>query len=129
MGGTCGQPTRRANLRAGLVVLVALVAGCTNIGPTISERTPEELGPFPQNYEQITRRWIDDHVRAVSSIDRVSISPPKPGFADAIWMRRRFGWAVFVSFSARDRAGFSKGRISYALLIRNDEVVAHQKRI
>lgn len=113
-----------------LLVLPLLLGGCvTSIGPTISERTPEQLGPYPDDYRAIAKRWIEDNVWGISGIDTLTVSKPRPGFADSILTRRRFGWWTQVRFQARDRLGLPKGRMSWALLIHDSEVVARQKRL
>lgn len=113
-----------------LLVLALLLGGCvTSIGPTISERTLEQLGPYPDDYRAIAKRWIEDSVWGISGIDTLSVSKPRPGFADSILTRRRFGWWTQVRFQARDRLGLPKGQMSWALLIHDSEVVARQKRL
>ena len=113
-----------------LLALPLLLGACVmSIGPTISDRTPEELGPYPDDYRGIAKRWIEDNVRGISGIDRLSVSKPRPGFADSILSRRRFGWWTQVSFRARDRLGLPKGRMSWALLVHDCKVIAQQKRL
>jgi hypothetical protein len=112
------------------LVLLLFAGGCvTNIGPTISERTPEELGPFPDDYRNIAKRWVEDSVPGVSRVESLSISKPRAGFADSLLTSRRFGWWSDVTFRGIDRLGVSMGRLSFSLLIREGRVVARQKRI
>lgn len=120
---------RRGSLSL-LLSLCLLLGGCvTSIGPTLSERSPEELGPFPGDYRAIAKRWIEDNVRGISGIETLSVSKPRAGFADSILTRRRFGWWTHVSFRSRDRLGLPKGKMAWALLIRDSKVVARQKRL
>jgi hypothetical protein len=116
--------------RACVVPLLALLlqqTACVSIGSTISERDPSELGPYPDEYREIVRLWIEDNLRGITEIDSLHVSEPSPGFADSVLMPRRYGWWTRVAFYARDGLGLSKGRISYALLIRSAKVIAQQK--
>ena len=119
---------RRLGISSLLLLTLALGA-CTTIGPTLTPRAPDELGPFPDNYQTIGRRWIESNIRGVTAIETLTITKPRPGFADAIWMRRHYGWWTHINFRARDRMGLSKGKMVYALLIRDGRVVARQKRL
>jgi hypothetical protein len=113
-----------------LLSLCLLLGGCImNIGATVSQRSPEELGPFPDDYREIVKRWIDDNVRGISGIETLSISKPRAGFADSVLTRRRFGWWTHASFRARDRIGMPTGRLAFSLLIRDGRVIARQKRL
>jgi len=120
--------TRR--LEMALPILLALLLGaCTTIGPTLTERTPEELGPYPENYRTIARHWIEDSIRGVTSVETLTVTKPKPGFADSLLTRRRYGWWTHLAFRARDRMGLSKGKMYYSLLLRDGKVVARQKQL
>jgi hypothetical protein len=107
------------------------LCGCLySIGPSVAERTADELGPYPEHYQEIVLRWIEDEFRAYSQLERHQIAPPRPGVAKPPLLSlrsSRYGWWTRVSFHARDRIGAPTGRIVYALLIRDGDVVRHQK--
>jgi hypothetical protein len=117
--------------RHGLVLLLAFATGCVStIGPTV--RDPGELGPFPREYEYVVRVWIEGRFRNYSRIERLDVSRPQPGLARApiLSLRRdRYGWWSRVRFHATDRIGAPTGTIHYHVLIRDGEVVAHQKQL
>ena len=116
--------------RASAALLVLLLSGCIqNIGPSLSERSPEELGAYPKDYRAIVERWIDDNLVNISTIESLRVSPPTPGFSDGPLRSRRYGWWSRVDIRARDRLGMLKGRMVYALLIYEGRVVSSQKRI
>jgi hypothetical protein len=122
------RPVRR------LLPLVACLAlGCvTNIGPDISDDPDRDPGPFPERYESIVRRWIQDEFRRLSQVERLSVARPQRGFArpPLLGLRgTRYGWWSRVTFRARDRLGAPTGSLAYSVLIRDGEVIAHQKLV
>jgi hypothetical protein len=112
-----------------LALVSLLLSACTAIGPTISEREASELGPYPDDYRMIVRRWIEDSLVGITAVESIHISEPEPGFADSLLSKRRYGWWTRTRFKARDRIGMPTGTIAYALLIRNGEVIARQKQL
>lgn len=130
---TASSRSRRAIVRVGLAaLLIAPLAGCiSTIGPQVAGVSPVDGGPFPDDYEQIVARWIQQRFRFYSQIENLRISNPQPGLErpPILSLRgTRYGWWTRVIFRALDRLGASTGRISYALLIREGEVVAQQKQ-
>ena len=121
------RPARLA-ARSVAALLCAGVLGCTNIGPA-PQMAQEALGPFPADYERIVREWIESSFFDVSSIEGFRVRRPTPGFARAPFGDARYGWWTEVAFRPRDMLGAPKGRLSYAVLIRDGAVVAHQKRL
>jgi len=121
-------------LWAALTSLVACLAlGCiTNIGPGISDDPDRDAGPYPDRYESIVRRWIQDEFRLYSQVERLNVARPQEGFArrPLLSLRgTRYGWWSRVTFRARDRLGAPTGTIAYSVLIREGEVIAHQKLV
>jgi len=137
-GGVLDSRHRALRRRRGFVLvgiaalLLTPLAGCiSTIGPQVSGVSPIDPGPFPDTYEQVVGRWIQDRFRFYSQIDGLRISRPEPGLErpPLLSLRgTRYGWWTQVVFRAQDRLGAPTGRISYALLIRDGEVVAHQKQ-
>ena len=120
-------------LRSVRVAAIALVAvlgsGCmSSIGPSLATR--DEVGPFPRDYERIIRRWIEDEFTQWSRYERLQMRRPEPGvykpprlsIADPI-----YGWYTQVTFHPMSRVNAPVGAVHYAVLLRDDAVVAHQK--
>jgi hypothetical protein len=120
---------RRCSPVLALVLCSPLLSACTAIGPTIAEREARELGPYPDDYRTIVGRWIEDSLIGITEVESIFIMEQEPGFADSLLGRRRYGWWTRTRFKARDRIGMPTGSIAYALLIRNGEVIASQKRL
>ena len=125
--------SRRAIVVVGVAALLgAPLVGCiSTIGPQVEGVSPVDAGPFPDGYEQIVAQWIQDRFHFYSRIENLRISEPEPGLErpPILSLRgTRYGWWTLVIFRALDRVGASTGRISYALLIRDGEIVAHQKQ-
>ena len=116
-----------------VALVTCLTLGCvTNIGPEISDAPDRDPGPFPDRYESIVRRWIQDEFRFVSQVERLNVARPQRGMArpPLLSLRgTRYGWWSRVTFRGRDRLGAPTGTRSYSVLIRDDQVIAHQKLV
>jgi hypothetical protein len=121
-------------LRALVCALLAAALGAcvSTIGPQLEGAAGADPGPFPDAYEQIVRTWIQQKFRTYAQVEAVRVPRPKPGFEKPplLSMRAtRYGWWTRVTFRATDRLGAPTGTIAYAVLIRHDAVVAHQKLV
>lgn len=113
-----------------LLVLSAAMAGCVSVGPTFSREAEKAAGPFPNDYREMVRYWIDTELGDTSSVTDLRVTRPVPGAAKPVWLgKRQYGWFTRVSFKARDSLGASKGRSRYSLLIRDDRVLRSQKEL
>jgi hypothetical protein len=130
--GDCGVGARR-RLALALAVVACLALGCvTNIGPGLSDDPDRDPGPFPDRYESIVRRWIQDEFRRISQVERLNVARPQQGIArpPLLSLRgTRYGWWSRVTFRARDGVGAPTGTIAYSVLIREGEIIAHQKLV
>jgi hypothetical protein len=126
-----GEVPRRRFRALVCTVLAACLGAClSTIGPQIEGAQGVDPGPFPDAYEQIVRSWIQQKFRTYAQVDGVRVPRPKPGFEKPPLLSprsTRYGWWTRVTFRATDRIGAPTGTIAYAVLIRDDVVVAHQK--
>ncbi len=112
----------------GLVLAVALSLACTTVSPNLAEHSAELTGPFPEDYVEIVRRWIDSDFLDLSSVTSLEVSPPIAGRATR-WPsdKRLNGWYAKVSFRARDSVGANKGKMVYSVLLREGAIVSYSK--
>ena len=119
----------RATALALPLALAALfiAPGCARIvedssGVAISS---EEAGPFPEDYENVIRRWAVRELSRFSVVDRVVAPRPNPG----MWERKAimggpvYGWVTTAQISGRDRIGMATGDVTYQIVIHEGEVV------
>lgn len=92
--------------------------------------TEADAGPFPENYEEITRRWVAQNVRVIATMREFSATRPIPGAADQgilFGVGEVKGWQTMVDAEGLDAIGMTTGHITYNLLLRDGQVVAQQK--
>ena len=125
-GFASGQERRRWAIA--LLAIVALWTGCTTISADLSEQPTEVTGPFPDDYVDIVRRWIDSDFYDVSTVWNLQVTTPVAGHSQR-WMSRKrlHGWVSKVTFKARDSVGASKGKLAYSVLLREGAVISHRK--
>lgn len=132
--GGSGRLARRRWASASFAgaVLVAFTiglfaAGCASrVGPLVVEPDPESLGPYPENYEQIVREWVQDRFDRSSRFQGIRITKPVPGFANGPWPTKIdfvHGYTSQVSFWPTNVFGHHVGRVTYDVLIRDSKVV------
>ena len=116
--------------RTALVLTLAtlLVApACTRIveDPEGIGVTAEDAGPYPEDYEDIVRRWAVRELTRFSKIEGLSVSRPTPGMFErkGIGASTAYGWVTTAVVSGKDRLGMSTGRVKHQLLLRDGEVV------
>ena len=126
--GEPGASSRHARWAFALGAALALSAGCVTVGPDLGSQPPELAGPFPTDYVELVRRWIDSDFYDVSTVMNLQVSKPIAGQSKS-WPsgKRLYGWYAKVTFKARDSVGASKGKLAYAILMRDGEVVSSRK--
>lgn len=125
------SPPTRFRLRP-LIVLVVLTAwlagGCVKIGPVYSKRGTDQLGPFPTDFHEIVYRWIEDEFVAVATVRSLDMTTPAPGVAEQLFGEEPvYGWYSKLTFRATDGSGAQTGKLYYAVLIKNQQVVKSRK--
>lgn len=103
--------------------LCLIMAGC---GGHAAQQQNVDPGPYPVNWEALTRDWLTYHLKDPGSIQTLRIAPP----AQSQRWRGVFAggligeWAVCIGFNSRNSFGGYTGYKEYALWMRND-VVTH----
>ena len=101
-----------------LATALVLSLSCKSIAPDLVEPLLEVSGPFPEDYVEIVRRWIDSDFYDLSTITGLSVSTPISGHSTRWPSRKRVhGWYSKVTFKARDSLGANKGKMAYAVLL------------
>lgn len=125
------SPNRRprsSGLSWMVVTALALSLGCKTLAADLVEQPPEVTGPFPENYVEIVRSWIDTDFYDVSVVTGLQISTPISGHSSRWPSRKRlYGWYSKVTFKARDSVGASKGTMAYSVLLHDGAVIASRK--
>ncbi|MFP8873295.1 MAG: hypothetical protein VCB42_01900 [Myxococcota bacterium] len=122
--------TRRSRVGVALLLVLGVCAGCASVGPTLSREAERAAGPFPGDYREVVRYWIDTELGDISSVTGLRVTKPVPGTSKpALFGRQKFGWFVRVTFRPRDTLGAAKGRARYGLLIRDRRIIASRKEL
>jgi len=122
----------RASGRALSIPILAVVLGfalaCHTIGPALSKRAGAKAGPYPEDSREIVSEWIETDFFDIATVRSLEVSTPVPGFSKGLFdSEPRFGWFVRVVFRGTDGMGTSTGKLFYAVLIREGQVVASRK--
>lgn len=125
------SPQRRFRFRslAVLIVMTAwLAGGCVKIGPVYSERGTDQLGPYPTDFHEVVYRWIEDDFLEVATVRGLDMTTPAPGVAKKLFGDEPiYGWYSKVTFRATDGSGAQTGKLYYAVLIKDQQVVQSRK--
>jgi hypothetical protein len=98
------------------VFLIALLSGCTAGRPTPAQLATEDFGPYPDNYEEITKNYISkDFYDPYSAVFVMN----KPTKALTIGQRSRFAWVVCGTVNAKNRFGGYVGAKPFYVKIYN----------
>ena len=113
---------------AALLLLAAL--GCMSIGPVYSQGESHQTGPFPEDYIEITYSWIENDFAAITRIRSLDMTTPVPGVAKEVFGREEMhGWYSKVTLRGSDGSGALTGRLFFAILIKDEKVVASRKLV
>ena len=113
-----------------LLLLAVLGTACISVGPTLSREAGGAAGPFPDDYREVVRYWIDTELMDTSSVTDLQLTKPVPGVSKSLLFgKQKYGWFMRATFKPRDSLGVSKGKSRYALLIRDNRVVASKKEL
>ena len=120
----------RSRVCVALILVLAVCLGCASVGPTLSREAERAAGPFPDDYREVVRYWIDTELGDISSVTGLRVTKPVPGTSKpALFGRQKFGWFVRTTFKPRDTLGAPKGKMSYGLLIREGRVIVSRKEL
>lgn len=86
----------------GIIFLVALLAGCTAARPTPAQLATKNFGPYPENYQEITKNYLSRNLYDPYSAVFVMAEPVK---ARTIGTRSEFAWIVCGTVNAKNRYG------------------------
>jgi hypothetical protein len=99
-----------------------LLAGCAS-APTAEQIAQADYGPYPDNYEQITRSFFNSVLKDPSSLQiDGSISSPQKSWLSFMGSVQ-YGYKVCVRYNAKNSYGGYGGFTTEYLLIRNGVVV------
>ncbi len=111
-----------------LLLMAGMGTACISVGPTLSRQAGKSAGPFPNDYREVVRYWIDTVLMDTSSVTDLQLTNPVPGVSKSVLFgKQKYGWFTRATFKPRDSLGISKGKSRYALLIRDNHVVASKK--
>lgn len=99
----------KTKIVAGLIAVA--LAGCVTANP-------EQIGPFPTNYEQAVETYVKENFFDPYSMRDVSLSVPQQGH---LYFQQ--GWISCLEANAKNRFGAYTGLKRTALLINNGRVV------
>jgi hypothetical protein len=111
------QPAIRVSIIGGLAVALASCASVAN-------EPANSAGPYPNNYEEIIKKYLHDTLKDPYSIQKLKISKPveKTVFAGALAEGTIPAYASCVSYNAKNSYGGYIGVQSYTYYLRNDAV-------
>ena len=113
-----------------LLLVAGLGTACISVGPTLSREAGRSAGPFPDDYREVVRYWIDTELMDTSSVTDLQLTKPVPGVSKPVLFgKQTYGWFMRATFRPRDSLGISKGKSRYALLLRGNRVVASKKEL
>lgn len=103
-------------MMGGKWILAAILglAGCASF----RQISPEEAGPYPQNYRAIVMAALRAEFFDPSSIQNASLTQPFP----AKWSFQN-GWGVCLRANGKNRMGAYAGEQEYGYLIRDGVIV------
>lgn len=107
---------------------LVLSLACKSIAPDLVEPQAEVSGPFPEDYVEIVRRWIDSDFYDLSTVTSLRVSTPISGHSTRWPSRKRLhGWYSKVTFKARDSFGANKGKMAYAVLLYEGAIISSRR--
>lgn len=127
-----GSLRRRGLSHRGAALVFALglfgTLACTTIGPSLSQRSAKEAGPYPADFREAVNEWIERDFFDLAHVRSLEVSTPIPGMAKGLFdTKHAYGWYSRVVFRGTDGIGTSTGKLYYSVLIRDDQVVASRK--
>jgi len=105
-----------------LVILVALIAGCTSL-PTPEQAASAEYGSYPDNYEVIVKDYYARILKDPDSVKYKSISTPQKYWLGDRFEGAKYGYLVCATLNGKNSYGAYVGYKTDGLLIRNGTVV------
>lgn len=117
------------------VVAAIMIAGCT-AAPIQQQSTGLELGAadygkVPENPEALIRTYLKSTLVDPRSLIDLQVGPPKRAYTAQdtdFFSKGQYGYAVLVSYNAKNRMGGYQGRQDMVAFIKDDRVVFLQTR-
>ncbi|MED5263249.1 MAG: hypothetical protein VX574_12705, partial [Myxococcota bacterium] len=69
----------RPRVWVALPLVLAVFLGCASVGPTLSREAERAAGPYPGDYREVVRYWIDTELGDISSVTGLRVTKPVPG--------------------------------------------------
>ena len=111
------------------ILLILAFHGCATV-PTNEELANKDYGRYPENYQEIVKRYFSGQLSDPYSAQYRWIKPPYQGyFIEHTNLltgqpdKFSFGYLVHVGINAKNRFGGYIGEKEYVVLIRNDIVI------
>jgi len=100
------------------IFFVLLICGCVTTPPPIGG--PDEYGTYPDDYEQIVKRWINLTFLDPDSVKVLNIQrPQKQVYGEPFTRGTTYCYLIPVAVNAKNAFGGYTGREMYSLYVRN----------
>lgn len=108
-----------------IMAIVALLSGCSAPSKNV-QLTESDYGPYPNNYEQIVKKYFGTRLSNPSSAQYQFSASPSKGYTRKVPIDGgdidKVGWIVVVLVDSQDRRGGYGRWKKYTLLINNGRV-------
>jgi hypothetical protein len=101
----------------------ALLTGCATLSP--EKLASADCGPYPENYEEIVKAWMQQTLKDPYTAHLQVKSPPAKGAFErglAYGGGYLFGWKVYANINAKNSYGGYTGNKLWYILIRDGAV-------
>ena len=116
-------PERIAVLRLPIVTaLILTLTGC-QISPTSQEIAGFDYGPYPTNYQEITKTYYETLLFDAGSAHWGNFTQPRQTWWNDINGRNYYGWGFCVPINGKNRLGAYTGYQLKAVMIRRGIVI------
>lgn len=107
----------------------ALLAGCATLSP--EKLASADCGPYPENYEEIIRGWMQEALKDPYSAHLEAGKPAKGAFERGLAAGGGyvFGWKVYAKINAKNSYGGYTGNRTYYILIRDGKVFHSEEMV
>lgn len=110
-----------------MLVAILLTTGCTT-PPTPEQIANADYGEFPENHEDVVKRYYKNHLKDPDSALYQVISRPKKMMLGSRLETPRYGFLVCTTLNAKNSYGAYTGYQTDALLIRNGAVIVYAEK-
>jgi len=103
-----------------VLIISLLICGCA-MTPTMLQEEQADYGNYPNNYEDIAKRWIKEGFYDPYSVRDLKISIPVKSWVQM--GKTEYGYLIYVTCNAKNRMGGYVGMETFLLLVHNGAVV------